>query len=427
MRRLLKIALREYIAYVRTVGFWLSMLLMPVGLIIAAGLPSMMEKSAPVPALAVVDLTGQGFTEVVARQLREPRPPTGRAQAVIVPSPVQGADIAQVTAALKPYLAGEQLLPGGRTLDAAAIIHGADGKVAVDLWSVNVADGSLEQAVKAAVTEAMRGQRLRAAGLDAGEIAELDALAPKVTAYSHKAAGGEVSLRDRLPGIVGFALGMLLWSVIFTGAGILLNSVIEEKSSRILEVLLASASTTEIMFGKILGVAGVTTTVLGVWAGLGGTALAMANPEIARDVAAVLFDNGLVFYFAVYLVGGYLMYAALFIAVGAFCETTREAQTLLGPVMIFLMVPVLFMSQAIRNPGSPMLEALSWIPPFTPFLMTARAAGEPPMWQVAGTGLLMVLTTAGVVWIAGRAFRAGALSTGRLDLKAVIARLRRAE
>jgi ABC-2 type transport system permease protein len=427
MRRLLKIALREYIAYVRTVGFWLSMLLMPVGLIIAAGLPSMMEKSAPVPTLAVVDLTGQGFTEIVGKQLREPRSPAERPEAVIVASPVQGADTASVTAALKPYLAGEQLLPGGGTLDAAAIIHGAGGAIAVDLWSVNVADGSLERAVKAAVAEAMRGQRLRAAGLDGAEIAALDALEPKVTAFSHKAAKGEVSLRDRLPGIVGFGLGMLLWSVIFTGAGILLNSVIEEKSSRILEVLLASASTTEIMFGKILGVAGVTTTVLGVWAGLGGTILAMANPGIARDVAAVLLDHGLIFYFAVYLVGGYLMYAALFIAVGAFCETTREAQTLLGPVMIFLMVPVLFMSQAIRNPGSPLLEALSWIPPFTPFLMTARAASQPPLWEIAGTGLLMVLTTAGVVWIAGRAFRAGALSTGRLDLKAVIARMRRAE
>ena len=427
MKRLLKIALREYVAYVRTVGFWLSMLLMPIGLVIAAGLPAMMERSAPTPVMAVVDLTGQGFTEAIARRLQEPRPPADRPDAVIVPSPVTAADAPSATAALRPYLAGERRLADGRVLDAAAIVHGRGERIAVDLWSANVADRALEHGLKAAVGEAMRGQRLRAAGLDAGAIEALDAMEPKVTAFSHKAAAGEVSLRDRLPGIVGFALGMLLWSVIFTGAGILLNSVIEEKSSRILEVLMASASTAEIMFGKILGVAGVTATVLGVWATLGGTMMAVMNPEIARDVAAVLFGKGLIFYFAVYLVGGYLMYAALFIAVGAFCETTREAQTLLGPVMIFLMVPVLFMSLAIRRPDAPLLEALSWVPPFTPFLMTARAASEPPLWEVAGTGLLMVATIAVVVWIAGRAFRAGALSTGRMDLKGLIARVRRAE
>ncbi len=138
-------------------------------------------------------------------------------------------------------------------------------------------------------------------------------------------------------------------------------------------------------------------------------------------------DKGLVFYFLFYLVGGYLMYAAIFTAVGSFCETTREAQTLLGPVMALLTIPVIFLTQAIRRPDSPMLEALSWFPPFTPFLMTARAASEPPMWQVLGTGVLMAATVALVVWISGRAFRAGALSTGKIDLKGLILRVRGGE
>ena len=71
-----------------------------------------------------------------------------------------------------------------------------------------------------------------------------------------------------------------------------------------------------------------------------------------------------------------------------------------------------------------MLETLSWFPPFTPFLMTARAASEPPLWQVLSTGALMAVTVVVVVWIAGRAFRAGALSTGKIDFKGLIARVR---
>jgi ABC-2 type transport system permease protein len=141
----------------------------------------------------------------------------------------------------------------------------------------------------------------------------------------------------------------------------------------------------------------------------------------------VLLSHGLIFYFAVYLIGGYLMYASLFIAVGAFCETTREAQTLLGPIMIVLTIPLIFMGEAIKRPDAPILHTLSWIPPFTPFLMAARAASEPPLWEVIGTGLLMLATIALVIWVAGRAFRAGALSTGRVNLAGFIAKVRRPE
>ena len=306
-----------------------------------------------------------------------------------------------------------------------AVIRGAGETVSLDFWSNNLSDRSLEREVSAAIADEMQARRLATLGVDQTALAAAQSLKPKVASFSPKAAaGGKVALRDRLPGIVGFGAAMLLWMMIFTGAGILLNSVVEEKSSRVLEVLLASASAPEIMFGKILGVAGVTLTVLAVWAGVGGVLLYSFQPAIAADIAAVLMGKGLVFYFLFYLVGGYLMYAAIFTAIGSFCETTREAQTLLGPVMALLTIPVIFLTQAIRRPDSPMLETLSWFPPFTPFLMTARAASEPPLWQVLSTGALMAVTVVVVVWIAGRAFRAGALSTGKIDFKGLIARVR---
>lgn len=418
MSRLLKIAAREYGAYVRTVGFWLSMLLMPLIGAAAFGAPAYLDSRSPPPSLAVIDQTGQAFSAPVLHALKAGSGEGARARVIDrAPRPDQPLEDQ-----IRAWLAGDD------PLTAVAVIRGSGEAVWIDFWSNTLTDQSLERAISGAVADVMRDRRLAALGVPLEALEAAQTLSPKVTSFSPRAQGaGQVALRDRLPGIVGFAAAFLLWSMILTGAGILLNSVIEEKSNRVLEVLLASASASEIMFGKILGVAGVTLTVLGVWASVGGAALVLVQPAIAADIGAVLFGKGLVFYFGFYLIGGYLLYAAIFIAVGAFCETTREAQTLLGPVMALLTIPIVFMTQAIRRPDSPMLEALSWIPPFTPFLMTARAASQPPLWQVIGTGALMLATVGVVVWIAGRAFRVGALSTGKVDLKGLIGKIRGGE
>ncbi len=480
MSRLRIIAWREYVSYVRTVGFWLSMLLMPVGIVLGGMVPTLMQRAEARQVMAIIDLTGRGLGPRLEAGLRERearevgfalriaatttagpeagaavqaafdeggepaaraklaelspraaegfRPPAARLRIVPPPPEVARAATAeQAGAALRPYMAGDRSLPGGERLTAAAVIRPAPtGPPGLDFWAASLADDAAQGRVQAALEQITRDDELRALGVEPARLAELDQREIDVRTLSPKAAGGaEVSLRDRLPSIVGFAMGMLLWSIVITGAGILLNSVIEEKSSRILEVLLASASTAEIMGGKILGVAMVTLTVLGVWGTIGAALALSAAPGLAADLGAVLLGRGFLWYFALYLIGGYLMYAAAFAAMGAFCETTREAQTLLGPVMILLTVPVLFMTTAIRNPGSEALQVLSWIPPFTPFIMAARAGGEPAWWEIVGTSLVMLLTIVFVLWLSARAFRAGALSTVKLEPKALLAALTR--
>ena len=425
MNRMLRIAAREYAAYVRTVGFWLSMCLMPLGIIVSAGAPMLMERTSPIPDVAIIDLSGRGYASGLATALADAG--NGRPAVHLVPSPVGGADPAAVARALRPYLDGRASLAGGARLDAAVILRPDPAGPAADIWARDTAQHGLSELVKGALGDLARRQRLAQAGIDPATLQALDALSPKVDTYSPKAEGGKVGERELTQTFAGFGMGMLLWMVVFTGAGILLNSVIEEKSSRILEVLLTSASVLEVMGGKILGVAAVTTTVLGVWLGIGGAILLRLQPHIFALVISVLMSKGLMVYFAFYFVTGYLMYATLYTTVGAFCETTREAQTLLGPLMILLMIPVVFMAQAITHPDAPLLTALSWIPPFTPFLMAARAASGPPLWQVAGSGVLMVAMTALELWVAGRAFRAGALSTARFEPKRLLASLFRPE
>ncbi len=420
MSRLLRIAGREYISYIRTVGFWLSICMMPLVLSASIFIPVMMAHSTPASRIAVVDLTGEHLGAPLAQSLASQGDADGPPPIIRpAPAPVQGVPEARaVGARLRPLLAGDPRDPAA--LDAAAVISGAGDHIQVDLWTRNLGEAKLETEIRQNLADILRHKRLADAGVSPGVLAAAEAVAPTVTIYSPKAAqGGAVSLRDRLPTLAGFAMGLLLWMVVLTGAGLLLNSTIEEKSSRILEVLLTSASVPEVMGGKILGAAGVSLTVLCVWAGLAAAGLEAFKPDLAGDIASALLAHGLVVYFALYLVFGYLMYASIFAAVGAFCETSRDAQTLLGPVMLILSIPLIMMGQSIRHPDAPILQTLSWIPPFTPFLMVARAASNPPLWQSAGALALMATTTAVVVWLSGRAFRSGALSIGRMDRKAV--------
>lgn len=416
MKRLLRIAWRDYLAYVRTPGFWLSILLMPVGFSLFSVAPLLVARSNPVPVVAVADFTGHDYRAAIATAFKPPA--TGRKpRGLLVAAPgAPFADPADATRRLKPYVAGTQTLPGGAQLGAVVILRPSGDTVAIDIWNRNLADPTVEIAVRGAVADALRREGLEKAGVAAKALQAIEDRKPQVAVFSPK-AGGKASLRDKLPGLAGFGMGILLWMVVFTGAGMLLNSVIEEKSSRILEVLLSSASVPEIMAGKILGVAGVTATVLGVWITVAATALTIFQPQVAADLASILFTGGMIAYLALYFVGGYLMFATLYVTVGAFCETTREAQTLLGPMMILLSLPVVVMSQAITHPESPLLATLSWVPIFTPFMMAARAASEPPLWQIAGTATVMFATMALELWIAGPAFKSGALSTGRFELK----------
>jgi ABC-2 type transport system permease protein len=474
VRKLLIIASREYLSYARTVGFWLSLTIMPLAFGAAAFLPTMMERATPARTLAVADLTGQHmgdrlrgrlqeragerrgrelimaamaaegreageavgqafdkggeaaaratFARVAPEAAKSAKAPPELFRLVELPSELPGADLAQVNAVMRPYIAGERTLPDGTQLDAAAVLYRDGDSVAVDLWTANLNDAELEGEVRAALRDELRKDRLMAAGMSPDFLARIQAITPKIRVLSPRAHQGEVSFRDRLPAIVGFALGLVLWSAVLTGASILLNSVMEEKSNRVLEILAASATTVELMGGKILGVACLALTLLGAWGLIGASVLLSRFPGVGADLQAVLFGEGFLLYFALYAVLGYLMYAAAFAAIGAFCETTRDAQALLGPVMLLLTIPVFFMSLALREPDAPILRILSWIPPFTPFIMLPRAAGEVAWWEIAGTLALMAAFTALVVQLSGRAFHAGAISTARMSPKAWLAR-----
>lgn len=450
MSRILLIARREFMAYARTVGFWLSLLAFPMFAVLGGAIPFLMDNADPVRAVVLIEEGPQAAglaravetrladeAERMAERAREAAKsaaekagaPPGTAESAIAQMSRQRmrivatpADLAAVgpgeerDALVRRYLTDET--PEAQRLDAIVFLdRNAEGPSA-RVWAARATDDTVEDFVRGALRDANRDTVLTEAGIDPAVVEETDRFRPEVTLFSPRSAdGGEVSFRDRLPGIIGLAFSFLLWSLIITGASILLNSVMEEKSNKILEVLLSSASPTEILTGKVLGVAMLTVSVLLVWGGIGAVGLAISVPSTALDIWDVLTTDGLIFYFLAYIVGGYLMYAVLFAAIGAFCETPRDAQTLMGPIMMVLVIPILVVQFALVNPDAPMVRFASWVPFFTPFLMAARAPSGPPMVEIIGTMAGMFAVALLMVWLAGRAFRAGALSDVKLSWK----------
>jgi ABC-2 type transport system permease protein len=197
---------------------------------------------------------------LAARNFRDPTPPL----IVVPPPPGLSGDREAVNTGLRTFFAGERTLSDGEELDHAVVLYngGRDG-LGVDLWSAELGAGNVDNDVRAAVRDVLRAERLSAVGVSPQLLTELDELRPEIRELSPKAAGESVTLRDRLPTIIGVLLGVGLFLVIFAGAGLLFYSIMEEKSSRVLEILAGSASTAEIMGGKILGVAALTATMMG--------------------------------------------------------------------------------------------------------------------------------------------------------------------
>src|SRR5947207_1102123 len=168
----------------------------------------------------------------------------------------------------------------------------------------------------------------------------------------------------------------LLWLAIFVIIQMLLNNTIEEKSNRIIEVLLSSVTPGELMMGKLFGIAAIGLTMVGAWMASLFAILswkAGGASAIAGQLLTVLRASNLVPLFAIYFLLGYLMYAAFILSIGSVCNTIKEAQSYMGVLTIVMMVPMMTMTFIPKDPNGPLARVLSWIPIYTPFTMMNRA------------------------------------------------------
>ncbi len=195
----------------------------------------------------------------------------------------------------------------------------------------------------------------------------------------------------------------------------LLTNTVEEKSNRIIEVLLSSVSPRELMAGKIWGIAATGLTLTGTWAACAGIAVWLAPKLlVGRDLSwtAVIGNPLFLASFVGYFLAGYLLYAAILVSLGSVCNSLKEAQNLLQPVFVLLIVPLVSMMFIAQEPNGLVAKVLSFVPLFTPFTMMNRAGGPPEVWEYVATSVLLLAC----VWLAfrgaGKIFRVGVLMTG---------------
>jgi ABC-2 type transport system permease protein len=210
-----------------------------------------------------------------------------------------------------------------------------------------------------------------------------------------------------------FIMVMLLYmAVLFYGISVM-RSVLEEKNTRIMEVLLSSTTSTELMVGKLLGVGAVGLTQMVIWIVMAGT---LALPSLAlypslRGIHISLLALGA---FVIFFLLGYLLYSSIYAGIGAIATTEQEGQQSQIIVVLPLIVAVFMMMPVLRAPDSPIAVWTSMIPFLSPLLMFARIAVQPPpAWQIALSLAILIATIAGILLLCARIYRVGVLMYGK--------------
>jgi ABC-2 type transport system permease protein len=402
VKRVFAVARREYLERVRSKAFLVSTILGPAllaGFMIA---PLLLTRQRGRPLhVAVLDASGVLGAEVTQSLAR--RKVAGQPRFLVEPAPEGPVD--QTRAALQERMARGEI-DGYLFLGPDALERSA-----VEYYGSNVSNIMDLQLMDKAVEEALVSQRLAREGLDPERIRSLtrrvDLKTIRVTARGAREDRGASFM-------VSLVLMMLLYMTLAVWGAAMMNGVIEEKSSRVVEVVVSSLPASQLFAGKLIGVGAAGLTQFLVWAGCmaaisaagaAGTGAAGALPELSPALLVA---------FVLFFLLGYFLYGAMYASIGAAVNTTQEAQSLMFPVMMPLFLSVVLYPVVLASPDSTLSVALSLVPFFAPMLMFLRmTAVSPPAWQVALSMLLMLATIAVITWAAARIYRVGILMYGK--------------
>jgi ABC-2 type transport system permease protein len=458
MRKIAIIARREYQALVRTKAFIISLVIMPVfmfgGIFVQKYLSGRVDIGEK--KVIVLDGTGRLFaplsamarlrneTEIVDKETGRATRPTitleqGPAGSVTdetrlaLSERVHRNEIfafveidadALKRSANSPLMKMLSAAPGSKTTpsagagatpkrDDAKSDDAGDHPTPVRVYMESIAYNDVGQWLTRALNQAAFALRLQDAGLNPAVVAgavspinveELGLYSRDTSGQIHKGDRGERGLSFFLP----FGLMLLLFMSVMVVGQPMISSVLEEKQQRIAEVLLGSASPFQIMMGKLVGNVGVALTIVALYM-TGGYFMA------AHYGYADLLPMRLLGWFIAFDILACMLYGAIFIAIGAACTEIKEAQTLLMPVMLLIVSPLMVWFTIVQEPLSSFAEWTSLFPPATPMLMLLRMAASPmvPWWQPVLGIVLVLATTIAAVFAAGRVFRIGLLMQGK--------------
>ena len=333
---------------------------------------------------------------------------------VAVPKDVPVDDGAEIFGrAIAPYLANDIETPQGKRPLAVAVFVPARGPLR--LWTNGRGPNSLIDTIQQERTRQLRLALMTENGVPAATAARIDSLQAPMAVSAPPVGGGrnQMIVRSLVPGALAY---LLLMAALITG-GMMLQGVIEERSNRLLEAVLACVEPRELMVGKLIGLGAVGLTIITAWIGCGLLAafsIGGGFADFLQPSLMALNQPWMIPVMAFYFVCGYLMLAMVYLTIGSLSNSMQDAQAYLMPVTMAVLLPVVLMMNAIiQNPSGLLPRAMSWIPLYTPFAMLARLGSGVTMVEILGTGLLLVTFVAVELTLLGRVFRASILNTGQ--------------
>ena len=412
MHKLMMVIRREYLERVRKRSFWLGTMLLPLlllGLVLVQVLLTDVE-SGKVRTIVLVDATGK-LSESFQLKLAEEKTKEGKpAYRVEVVAPEGGVEATRKR--LEPrVLSGDVfgILTVGDKLESDANFN---------FYARSVGNIFAQKALQRALKEAVVGLRLEQSHLNVSSEELNKLLAPVELESFEIKEQGNARKRGFDEAYLGtFAFVMILYMALLLYGVAVMRGILEEKSNRIMEVLLGSLTPDQLMTGKILGIGlvgltqmaiyAVTVGVLRVYAGL-------AVPQASWIGALESISASKLAYFFVFFILGYFLYTSLFAAVGAVCNSEQEAQNLQTPLIMCLVIPMVLTFFFVTNPDSPAAVVASMIPLFAPMVMFMRITVlTPPFWQIALSIGLLLVTNYIFFRAVGRVFRIGILMYGK--------------
>jgi ABC-2 type transport system permease protein len=429
MNKMFAVIKREYLQAVRKKMFIFMTIFFPVLMAGVVIVPTMMmAKGMGGKKVAVIDGTGalqSSFGHHIEPVAPDPKKALSGGNRGELPQSIDVEYVAangtaSLTAAAKPYLNRLNVdKDTGQRIDAVMLIPGnafAGSDAKMTFYSRSSTDFITQERVASVANRAIQRQRLAGRGIDSNAV---DALTREVPVDSVQfSRSGEEKKGGEGNFIVGFVFAALLIIPSFIYGLETMRGIVQEKSERIVEVLVSSMTPRQLLTGKILGVAAVGLTQVGVWL----TAIAAVGTFglVSAKVAGLGFNlsqflRPMVFvYFLLFFILGYLTFVCIYAIAGAACNTDKEAQQLVAPIQMLMMVPWFVMVAIITNPDSSFAVALSLMPVYGPITMFVRTlVSEPPVWHILLSIAVSLVTIAVFFYVTAKIFRVGILSYGK--------------
>mgnify|MGYP001386741638 CR=1 FL=1 len=422
MSKVVAVIRREFVERVRTKAFIIGTLLGPVFFIGMAVLPALlMNRESAGRKVVVVDAGDGSFGTRVHEALAAAKMGSGPdAQARFVPTLIVAGDRADE---VRDSLVLNTGLSKRSDVSIDGIVMVSEGGIAkgqLTYLGVNVGSPRDMQVLRQVLTPVMMTERLSRAGVD--PVVALKAATP-LDLETRKVSEGKLSEESGgATFALAYGMGFILYLALLLYGTQVMSSVIEEKSNRIMEILVSSLTPFQLLLGKVVGVGLVSLLQIGIWTAAakllrdnqGKIMTALGSTDAGAGLMLPSMPADLLAIFLIFFALGFLFYSAAYAAVGSMCNTIQETQQAQMPVMLLIVMGLMSMFALLNEPNGSLAKGLSLFPPLAPFVVPVRHSIAPiPLPELLLSIGLMVLGLLLVVWVAARIYRVGILSYGK--------------